>query len=61
MRVCPVCKRQYNEHPALSRKDNHTEICPDCGMMEAFESFGLTEKEAQEKVKEITAATEKKR
>ena len=59
MRVCPVCKRQYNEHPALSRKDNLTEICPDCGMAEAFEAFGLSEMEAQKKVIEIIAATEK--
>ena len=54
-----MCKRRYGEHPALSRQDNHTEICPDCGMAEAFEAFGLTKKEAQEKVKEITAATKK--
>ena len=59
MRICPICQRQYDEYPALSRKDNRTEICPDCGMVEAFESFGLTEKEAQKKVKEIMAVTEK--
>lgn len=60
MRVCPVCKRKYDEHPALSRKDDHTEICPDCGMAKALEAFGLTEKEAQKTVKEITIAVKKK-
>ena len=61
MRICPICKRQYDEHPALSRKDNLTEVCPDCGMAEAFEAFGLTKKAAREKVKEITTATEANR
>ena len=31
MRICPVCGREYDEHPALSRTDNETEICPECG------------------------------
>ena len=35
-RICPVCHRSYTEPPALSRVDNKTEICPDCGMMEAL-------------------------
>ena len=61
MRICPICQRQYDEYPALSRKNNRTEICPDCGMAEAFEAFGLTEKEAQEKAKEITTATKAER
>ena len=36
-RVCPLCGRAYREHPALSRKDNETPICPDCGVREAVE------------------------
>lgn len=38
--VCPVCGKVYDTHvnpPALSRKDNKTEICSDCGVVEAFE------------------------
>ena len=35
-RICPVCGRAYTEPPALSRRDNTTDICPDCGMMEAL-------------------------
>lgn len=35
-RICPVCHRTYTEPPALSRVDNKTDICPDCGMMEAL-------------------------
>lgn len=36
---CPNCGRVYSGYPALSRKDNKTEICPDCGTAEAFEDL----------------------
>ena len=39
--VCPRCGRTYREHPALSRLDNETLICPDCGTREALESIGV--------------------
>ena len=35
-RTCPICGKPYTEPPALSRRDNATDICPDCGMMEAL-------------------------
>lgn len=35
-RVCPVCGKEYNEYPAISRKDNKTEICSLCGVAEAL-------------------------
>lgn len=38
-RYCPICGRMYHEHPAISRKDNQTEICPDCGVREALEDY----------------------
>ena len=34
---CPRCKRMYRGFPALSRRDNKTEICSDCGSVEAME------------------------
>lgn len=37
--VCPVCGRTYTEAPAISREDNTTEICPDCGTKQALEAF----------------------
>ena len=37
MRICPFCGRKYNNYPAISRRDNKTEICPDCGVHEALE------------------------
>ena len=45
LRVCPKCGRQYSGHPALSRKDNETLICPDCGTREALESIGVPAEE----------------
>lgn len=38
-RICPVCGKEYSSPPALSRKDNTTEICTDCGLKEAFDEF----------------------
>ena len=35
-RVCPLCGKQYTAPPALSRRDNATDICPECGTMEAL-------------------------
>ena len=48
IRICPRCGKQYDGHPALSRKDNRTLICPDCGTREALESIGVDEKEQEE-------------
>ena len=38
-RIYPICGREYTDYPALSRRDNATEICPDCGVSEALEDF----------------------
>ena len=38
VRVCPLCGRVYGEFPALSRTDNKTLICPDCGTRQALET-----------------------
>lgn len=35
-RTCPICGKKYTEAPALSRIDNETLICPDCGMRQAL-------------------------
>lgn len=36
MKICPICNKPYECHPALSRKDNRTEICSLCGIKEAL-------------------------
>lgn len=38
-RVCPLCGKQYTAPPALSRRDNATSICPECGTMEALDAM----------------------
>ena len=38
-RVCPICGNAYTTYPAISRKDNKTEICPKCGQQEALDAF----------------------
>lgn len=37
--VCPRCHKDYDGHPAISRKDNTTEICSSCGTQEAMFDF----------------------
>ena len=39
--VCPRCGQTYTAPPALSRSDNRTLICPDCGTREALDSIGV--------------------
>ena len=36
---CPKCGKYYIGYPALSRKDNKTNICTKCGVAEAFDIF----------------------
>lgn len=46
MQRCPKCKREFIEHPAISREDNETEICPECGVREAVEAYvGMAKRE----------------
>ena len=33
---CPECGKEFAGRPALSRKDNETLICPDCGIRQAL-------------------------
>lgn len=35
--MCPICNREYEGVPALSRTDNETLICPECGTAQALD------------------------
>ena len=48
-RKCPKCGKLLSERGAVSRVDNVTIVCSDCGTREALESIGVDEKE-QEKI-----------
>lgn len=49
VKICPKCGKAYKGHPAISRVDNATQICPLCGTREALEGFGIG-KEEREKI-----------
>jgi ribosomal protein L37AE/L43A len=57
-RVCPLCGKTYTERPALSRTDNLTAICPDCGTRQALESLGVTGDEQEMILETIHQHTE---
>ena len=46
-RICPLCGQTYTYAPALSRTDNETQICPDCGTRQALESIGVSTEERE--------------
>ena len=48
-RICPKCGCVYTRVSALSRVDNETLICSDCGIREALEALGISPEE-QEKI-----------
>jgi len=47
-RTCPICGKGYTDRPALSRADNKTAICPDCGTREALASIGVEPAEQEQ-------------
>lgn len=48
IKICPRCGKSYSGTPALSRADNETLICPDCGTREALESIGVKSDEQEQ-------------
>lgn len=51
--ICPKCNQEYSEIPSLSRMDNKTHICPDCGTRESLELIGINKYEQEETIKRI--------
>lgn len=49
MKKCPRCKKSKDmKYPALSRRDNKTEICSDCGTSEAMFDFLIAQQKNSE-------------
>lgn len=46
-RTCPICGGEYHSAPALSRTDNATMICPDCGTRQSLENMNLPPEEIE--------------
>lgn len=36
---CPICNKSLGKYPAISREDNKTKICSNCGTLEALAAF----------------------
>lgn len=53
IRTCPLCGQTYGAVPALSRADNKTLICPDCGTRQALESIGVDADEQEQIIETI--------
>ena len=51
--ICPRCGKPYYEPPALSREDNETLICPDCGTRQALQSIGVDTAEQEQIIETI--------
>ena len=49
LRKCPKCGKIFGDRGAVSRVDNVTIVCSDCGIREALKSIGVGETE-QEKI-----------
>ena len=59
-KICPKCGKGYTERPAISRIDN-SEICPECGTLEALNVAGYSEEEKKEGMKLIRESLKKAR
>lgn len=53
VKTCPKCGKTYKGHPAISRTDNETAICPLCGTREALEGLGIKEEEIKKILESI--------
>lgn len=57
-KTCPRCGKKYTQFPALSRRDNKTYICPDCGVAEAMEDYLNSRKKTESATKSKYADVE---
>lgn len=60
VRICPVCGAPMSSHPALSRRDNKTEVCSDCGTREALADLGMDEEDQEGVIAAIHRLSDKK-
>lgn len=57
MKICPKCGRKFERLLAVSRMDNKTMICDNCGTMEALDSAQHGILTPQERTRLAVAAT----
>ena len=56
MKICPKCGRKFERLLAVSRIDNKTMICDNCGTMEALDSVPQGSLTPQERTRLVVAA-----
>ncbi len=59
IRICPCCGTAYGGRPAISKTDNETLICADCGTRQALESIGVEKDEREQIIETIHRAMQK--
>lgn len=57
MKICPKCNKSFERLLAVSRRDNKTAICDDCGIEEALDSLPRGALTPQERARIAVAAT----
>lgn len=57
MRICPKCGRRFERPLAVSRSDDKTMLCDECGTMEALDSVPSGALRPQERTRIAVAAT----
>lgn len=61
MKICPKCGREFERLLALSRTDNKTMICDECGVQEALEAVPKRYMSPAEKTRAKVMTTGNKR
>ena len=60
MRICPICGIKYTREPSISRVDNATPICPDCGIRQALCTIGVSDRREQDHIIDLVKKFEAK-
>lgn len=41
IKICPLCGKKYDEHPAISRTRGQEGVCASCGTLQAVTAYAL--------------------
>lgn len=52
-KICTICGRAYASPPAVSRLDNITPVCPECGTRQALDAAGINGTEQEKIIQKI--------
>lgn len=59
VKICPACGSAYITPSALSRQDEKTQICPNCGIREALSTVGIPKNQQEEIITAVHKCTSK--